>query len=148
MLPVDEPVQFNVTSLDVIHSFWAYQLGVKADANPGVNNVAYTTARQLGRSPSGARSCAGCGTARCSTTATSSPLAAFRAWAATDAKHSWRSITTILPPYATTYDPTVIPQINKAMAKAGIAGAQRLLLPAERPGAAVTRSEADAAMKR
>ena len=42
-------VQFNVTSLDVIHSFWAYQLGVKADANPGVNNVAYTTAEQTGK---------------------------------------------------------------------------------------------------
>jgi cytochrome c oxidase subunit 2 len=25
----------------VIHSFWAYELGVKADANPGVDNVAY-----------------------------------------------------------------------------------------------------------
>jgi heme/copper-type cytochrome/quinol oxidase subunit 2 len=25
-LPVGEPVQFNVTSLDVIHGFWAYQL--------------------------------------------------------------------------------------------------------------------------
>ena len=48
MLPVNEPVQFNVTSLDVIHSFWAYQLGVKADANPGVNNIAFTTAKQLG----------------------------------------------------------------------------------------------------
>ena len=42
VLPVGQWVQFNVTSLDVIHSFWAYQLGVKADANPGVNNVAYT----------------------------------------------------------------------------------------------------------
>src|SRR6185437_2689493 len=41
VLPVGEPVQFNVTSLDVIHSFWAYQLGVKADANPGVNNIAF-----------------------------------------------------------------------------------------------------------
>ena len=40
--------QFNVTSLDVIHSFWAYQLGVKADANPDYNNVAYTTTQQLG----------------------------------------------------------------------------------------------------
>jgi cytochrome c oxidase subunit 2 len=30
-----------VTSLDVIHSFWAPRLGVKADANPGVDNVAY-----------------------------------------------------------------------------------------------------------
>ena len=37
-----------MTSLDVIHSFWAYQLGVKADANPGVDNVAYTTAKQMG----------------------------------------------------------------------------------------------------
>ena len=43
VLPVGQAVQFNVTSLDVIHSFWAYTLGVKADANPGVNNVAYTT---------------------------------------------------------------------------------------------------------
>ena len=37
-----------MTSLDVIHSFWAYQLGVKADANPDYNNVAYTTTQQLG----------------------------------------------------------------------------------------------------
>ncbi len=35
VLPVGQPVQFNVTSLDVIHSFWAYQLGVKADARQG-----------------------------------------------------------------------------------------------------------------
>lgn len=42
-LPAHTLVEFNVTSLDVIHSFWAYQLGVKADANPGVNNIAYVT---------------------------------------------------------------------------------------------------------
>ncbi len=42
-LPAHTLVKFNVTSLDVIHSFWAYDLGVKADANPGVNNVAYAT---------------------------------------------------------------------------------------------------------
>jgi len=42
-LPANTLVQFNVTSLDVIHSFWAYQLGVKADANPGVTNVASVT---------------------------------------------------------------------------------------------------------
>jgi cytochrome c oxidase subunit II len=40
-LPANTVIRFNVTSLDVIHSFWAYELGVKADANPGVNNVAY-----------------------------------------------------------------------------------------------------------
>jgi cytochrome c oxidase subunit 2 len=44
-LPANTLVRFNVTSLDVIHSFWAYQLGVKADANPGVNNVAYVTTK-------------------------------------------------------------------------------------------------------
>ena len=48
MLPVDTPVTFHVTSLDVIHSFWAYQLGVKADANPQVDNVAFTTPKALG----------------------------------------------------------------------------------------------------
>ena len=49
VLPANTTVEFHVTSLDVIHSFWAYQLGVKADANPGVDNVAYTTTKdQLG----------------------------------------------------------------------------------------------------
>jgi cytochrome c oxidase subunit 2 len=40
-IPAHSLVEFQVTSLDVIHSFWAYQLGVKADANPGQNNIAY-----------------------------------------------------------------------------------------------------------
>ncbi len=48
MLPADTTIAFNVTSLDVIHSFWAYQLGVKADANPQVNDVAFTETKQPG----------------------------------------------------------------------------------------------------
>jgi cytochrome c oxidase subunit 2 len=40
-LPVGQMVEMHITSLDVIHSFWAYQLGVKADANPDVDNVAF-----------------------------------------------------------------------------------------------------------
>jgi cytochrome c oxidase subunit 2 len=44
-LPANTMVEFHVTSLDVIHSFWAYQLGLKADANPGVDNVAYVTTK-------------------------------------------------------------------------------------------------------
>ena len=40
-LPANRLIEFHVTSLDVIHSFWAYQLGVKADANPGIDNIAY-----------------------------------------------------------------------------------------------------------
>ncbi len=41
VLPVNQMIELHVTSLDVIHSFWAYQLGVKADANPDVDNVAF-----------------------------------------------------------------------------------------------------------
>jgi cytochrome c oxidase subunit 2 len=44
-LPTNTTVELHVTSLDVIHSFWAYQLGVKADATPGVDNVAYVTTK-------------------------------------------------------------------------------------------------------
>ena len=44
-LPADRTIEFHVTSLDVIHSFWAYQLGVKADANPGYDNIAYVTTK-------------------------------------------------------------------------------------------------------
>lgn len=47
-LPVDTPIKFNVTSLDVIHGFWAYRLGVKADANPGINNIAFTETTETG----------------------------------------------------------------------------------------------------
>ncbi len=48
LLPAGREVQFNVTSLDVIHSFWAIQLAVKADANPQLNNVAYTKTLHTG----------------------------------------------------------------------------------------------------
>jgi len=48
VLPDNTSIAFHVTSLDVIHSFWAYQLGVKADANPAYDNVAFTTTNQLG----------------------------------------------------------------------------------------------------
>jgi cytochrome c oxidase subunit 2 len=47
VLPVDRLVEFHVTSLDVVHSFWAYELGVKADAVPGSDNVAFVTPRKL-----------------------------------------------------------------------------------------------------
>ncbi len=41
VLPVNQMVELHITSLDVIHSFWAYQLAVKADANPQVDNIAF-----------------------------------------------------------------------------------------------------------
>jgi cytochrome c oxidase subunit 2 len=47
VLPEGETIELHVTSLDVIHSFWAYQLGVKADANPDVDNVAFVKPTKL-----------------------------------------------------------------------------------------------------
>ena len=47
VLPEGKMIELHVTSLDVIHSFWAYQLGVKADANPGVDNVAFVKPTKL-----------------------------------------------------------------------------------------------------
>jgi cytochrome c oxidase subunit II len=49
VLPESSTIEFHVTSLDVTHSFWAYQLGVKADAVPGADNIAFvhTTGRQV-----------------------------------------------------------------------------------------------------
>jgi cytochrome c oxidase subunit II len=47
-IPVHQQIEFHVTSLDVIHSFWAHQLGVKVDANPGEDNVAYVNASETG----------------------------------------------------------------------------------------------------
>ena len=45
-LPANTDVEFHVTSIDVIHSFWAYQLGVKADANPGADNIAFVRTKK------------------------------------------------------------------------------------------------------
>ena len=41
VLPEGQTIEMHVTSLDVIHSFWAVELGAKADAVPGFDNVLY-----------------------------------------------------------------------------------------------------------
>jgi cytochrome c oxidase subunit II len=128
VLPVGKPVQFDVTSLDVIHSFWAYQLGVKADANPGVNNVAYTTPLQLGTVTVRCAELCGLWHGAMYDFGHVVTVAAFQAWA-TKTEAQLASVTAMLPPYSLTYDPTVVPQINAAMAKAGITGAGGLFYP-------------------
>jgi cytochrome c oxidase subunit 2 len=132
MLPVGMPVQFNVTSIDVIHSFWAYQLGVKADANPGVNNVAYTTPTHMGVVTVRCAELCGLWHGAMFNYGHVVSMAAFQAWAS-KTRTQLASITAMLPPYATVYDPTVIPQINKAMVKAGIAGANGYYYPPNDP---------------
>jgi cytochrome c oxidase subunit II len=132
MLPVGRPVQFNVTSLDVIHSFWAYQLGVKADANPGVNNVAYTTPWHTGRVTVRCAELCGLWHGAMFNYGEVVSSSAFEAWAArTEAQLA--SITATLPPYATTYDPTVVKQMSKAMVKAGLGGGPGYYYPPNDP---------------
>jgi cytochrome c oxidase subunit 2 len=48
VLPVNRPVEFNVTSVDVTHGFWPAALGVQVDANPNVVTVIRTTPNKLG----------------------------------------------------------------------------------------------------
>ena len=49
MLPLDRPVLFDVTSVDVNHSFWPLQLGIKIDANKLQTTHINTTPNKLGR---------------------------------------------------------------------------------------------------
>ena len=48
VLPVNQKIQFHITSLDVTHSFWFYALGVKGDAVPLNDNVVTATPTQTG----------------------------------------------------------------------------------------------------
>jgi cytochrome c oxidase subunit 2 len=124
-LPIDTPVTFHVTSLDVIHSFWAYQLGVKADANPGVDNVAYVTAKQAG--PVTVRCNELCGVWHGAMTTSGQVMSqtAFQSWASgVRSKEQTDGVLTALPPYALVYDPTVISQLGANLPKVdGITGA-------------------------
>jgi cytochrome c oxidase subunit II len=123
VLPANQWVQFNVTSIDVIHSFWAYQLGVKADANPGVNNVAFTKIDHTGTFVVRCAELCGLWHGAMFDYGQALSPAAFQAWAkVTRAKLA--DVTAALPPYSLTYDPTFIPQMSKAMVAGGFNGAQ------------------------
>ncbi len=50
-LPVDRPVQFQIESKDVIHSFWVPEFRIKRDATPGQISELTITPNQLGRYP-------------------------------------------------------------------------------------------------
>jgi cytochrome c oxidase subunit II len=123
VLPVNQWVQFNVTSIDVIHSFWAYQLGVKADANPGVNNVAFTKIDHTGTFVVRCAELCGLWHGAMFDYGLAKSPADFRAWArVTEARLA--DVTAALPPYSLTYDPTFIPQMSKQMVAGGFNGAQ------------------------
>lgn len=47
-LPVDQRIRFEVTSTDVIHSFWIPAFRMKVDAVPGQTNILYATPTETG----------------------------------------------------------------------------------------------------
>ena len=104
VLPDHTSIAFHVTSLDVIHSFWAYQLGVKADANPAQDNVAFTTTQQTGSFI--VRCSELCGIwhgAMYNSGEVVSPTA-FQSWA-TSTESRLAANTKLLPPFSYTYIP-------------------------------------------
>src|SRR5579885_2409743 len=103
VLPVGREIAFHVTSLDAIHSFWAYELGVKADANPGVDNVAYVkTTKTLTFHVRCAELC-GLWHGYMSDTGRVVPQAEFDSWIAAQ-KQRFAPVMKYLPKYAPSYN--------------------------------------------
>lgn len=104
-LPVGTEIQFNVTSLDVIHDFWAYQLGVKADANPESNNVAYTKTLQTGNFVVRCDELCGIWHGAMFNYGKVVSKSAFNTWISNMEQQNSK-LTPLLPKYATTYVPS------------------------------------------
>ena len=103
-LPDNQLIEIHVTSLDVTHSFWAYQLGVKADANPGVDNIAYVTPTKLGSFSIHCSELCGLLHGYMFDTGSVVTPSAFNSWIAQQ-RVIYAPATKVLPPYATTYSP-------------------------------------------
>jgi cytochrome c oxidase subunit II len=104
VIPNGTQVAFHVTSLDVIHDFWAYQLGVKADANPGQDNVAFTNTQQLGQFTVRCDELCGIWHGAMFDFGHVVPKAKFEAWAMKQ-ESALAANTKLLPPFAWTYTP-------------------------------------------
>src|ERR1019366_3097108 len=104
MVPDNTTIAFHVTSLDVIHDFWAYQLSIKADANPQQDNVAYTTTRQLGSVTVRCNELCGLWHGAMFNYGKVVSKSSFMAWAKTS-EVRLAANTKLLPPFAYTYVP-------------------------------------------
>jgi cytochrome c oxidase subunit II len=103
-LPVNQEVAFHVTSLDVAHSFWAYELGVKADAIPGSDNVAYVEASKTESIQVRCAELCGLWHGHMNTTGQVMTKPAFAAWIAAKERAN-AGVTKYLPPYSHIYYP-------------------------------------------
>jgi cytochrome c oxidase subunit II len=104
ILPADTLIRLHVTSLDAVHSFWAYQLGVKADANPGTDNVVYVQTK--GPRSFDVRCAELCGLWHGYMFDTGKVVdpSVFAAWIKQQQSY-FQPVAKYLPPYATTYRP-------------------------------------------
>ena len=134
VLPEGQWAEFHVTSLDVIHSFWAYQLGVKADANPNVDNIAYTKPEHLGNFTVRCAELCGLWHGAMFDYGKVVTVAQFQSWTSAT-KAFMADVTRLLPAYATTYDPTVIPAFRSGpvMVKLGLTSAGGGYYPPQDP---------------
>ena len=103
-LPANRMVEFHVTSLDVIHSFWAYQLGVKADANPGIDNIAYAQTKGPMNIDIHCAELCGLWHGYMSDHAQIVPSSQFTSWIAQE-QQNFKPVSKSLPPYAKAYFP-------------------------------------------
>jgi cytochrome c oxidase subunit II len=104
VLPVNQMVELHVTSLDVIHSFWAYQLGVKADANPHVDNIVFVKPTRLQRFEVRCAELCGIWHGSMFDHGRVVTQAAFNAWIRQQ-QITYAPATKVLPPYSRTYLP-------------------------------------------
>jgi cytochrome c oxidase subunit 2 len=104
VLPVGRLVEFHVSALEVVHSFWAYELGVKADAVPGADNVAFVTPQKLEKFSIRCAEVCGLWHGYMSTHGEVVDASAFSAWAQSE-KAATALATRVLPAYSRTYYP-------------------------------------------
>jgi cytochrome c oxidase subunit II len=140
VLPVNSQIEFHVTSLDVVHSFWAYKLGVKADANPGVDNVAYAMPQQTGTFVVRCNELCGIWHGAMFDNGQVVSQSQFQGWASgVQGREQSTHLLAALPPAARTYDPTVVKQLGKDLTDPninGITGANGYYYPGPQSGTA------------
>jgi cytochrome c oxidase subunit 2 len=103
-LPVNRVIEFHVTSLDVVHSFWAIELGVKADAIQGADNVAFATPLKTGSFQIRCAELCGLWHGHMNTTGYVLTGAGFNTWIGQQRRH-YAGVTKYLPPYSLVYYP-------------------------------------------
>jgi cytochrome c oxidase subunit 2 len=107
VLPANREVVFHVTSLDVAHSFWAYELAVKADAIPGADNVAYVKPTQVRSFQIRCAELCGLWHGHMNLTGQVMSQSGFATWIAQQ-QVKYAGVTKYLPPYSLTYYPQPI----------------------------------------